>query len=447
MTNDLNPKTDPKHEGRVIVTYGRSLMALVIAHSLHKRGVEVITCDSVGLTAGSFSRYSAHNFVHADYEKDEEGFIQDLLKAVLKHKPVDERPYILMPTFREAKVLALHKHRFEGLITLAVADIEAIDKVDPKQNLVKTLDGLDVPAPKTWHPHTRDEVRAVMAEIKMPALIKAVDEVGGRGIEFFDDPKEMQTRALQRVGMENPPPLLQEGAKGEDYCVCVLYKDGQLRAHMAYHNVQNMPVAGGSGAMRETVDDAPFLRAANALMDHVGWHGVAEIDFMWDPDSFDQPKLIEVNPRFWAGLFQSVESGVDFPWLVYHLFAYGDVPAGEEVEGEVGAKTRVPGAWAAGAFADALDGIDTKGAGKAWDNMVWELEKGEPKAAFKSFAEAVDKVTDFDEAFHILKQRFGLSKGAKSEIDLHDDPMSAFGVLFVLSSLVRHGELPHELKG
>ena len=44
----------PLVAGRVILTYGRSLMALVIARSLAQRGVEIIGCDDVDLTVLSF---------------------------------------------------------------------------------------------------------------------------------------------------------------------------------------------------------------------------------------------------------------------------------------------------------------------------------------------------------------------------------------------------------
>ena len=53
MSNEENSELA---RGRVIVTYGRSLMSLAIARSLHERGVEIIGCDDVGMTALSFSK-------------------------------------------------------------------------------------------------------------------------------------------------------------------------------------------------------------------------------------------------------------------------------------------------------------------------------------------------------------------------------------------------------
>ena len=37
-------------------------------------------------------------------------------------------------------------------------------------------------------------------------------------------------------------------------------------------------------------------------------------------------------------------------------------------------------------------------------------------------------------------------KLAKSEFDVEDDPFVGLGLLFIASSLIRHGELPPEVK-
>ncbi|MEM6650570.1 MAG: ATP-grasp domain-containing protein, partial [Pseudomonadota bacterium] len=276
-------------------------------------------------------------------------------------------------------------------------------------------------------------------------LIKAVDEVGGRGIEFFDNEIDMTARAVERMQTENPPPLLQEQTPGEDYCLTVLYKEGELLAHMAYHNIQTMPSDGAAGAMRETIDDTPFLEIANKLMAEINWTGVAEIDFMWTGDPKDTPHLIEVNPRFWAGLFQSVESGIDFPWLVYHLYAYGFVP--DVNEAVVGTKTRIPVAWAAGALSEAFsEDIDMEGAQKAWREMLSDVKDGELNNAAHSLKTAFAKITNFEGAIDLLRSQSRHAQEAKSELMIKDDPLSSLGVFFVLSSLIRHGKLPPEIK-
>lgn len=434
-------------KGRAIVTYGRSLMAVVIAHSLGKRGIDVISCDSVGMTAAQFSKHTRVNFVHPDPEDGEDAYIAGLNKHIEKYAPEPGVPYVLIPGFRDAKLLSRHKDKLSPKITLAAPDYDAINKVDPKHHLFEYVKDRDVAAPLTFHPQNPSELSDALDEIELPALIKAVDNVGGRGIDFFErgEEVEMAEKAKKRTAEENPPPLIQQAAKGKDYCFCALLDKGQIKAHMAYHNIQTKPSKGGAGAMRETIEDERFIRAAQNLLGDTGWTGIAQMDFMWTGEPEDEPLLIEVNPRFWAGLFQSVESGVDFPWLLYHLFAHGDVPEGAKVK--IGTKTRLPGIWAAGALREALTNkIDFDGAEAAWDETWEHAKKGEFKSAFTDLKTAFSKITDFDDAIAFLKQQNSSAKQARSELMLGEDPATSLGVFFILSSLVRHGELPPEVR-
>ena len=89
--------------GRVIVTYGRSLMSLVIARSLHDRGVEVIGCDDVDFTVMSFSNVVSKTFTHPAVDDGEDAYIDALIENIKEHKPEDDRPYLLMPVFRNTR--------------------------------------------------------------------------------------------------------------------------------------------------------------------------------------------------------------------------------------------------------------------------------------------------------------------------------------------------------
>ncbi|MCR6659684.1 MAG: hypothetical protein NVV72_10185 [Asticcacaulis sp.] len=75
MTSDALP-------GRVILTYGRSLMALVIARSLARQGVEVIGCDDVSMTVLSFSKHVRETFTVAPWDTRPSEFLDDLEAAV-----------------------------------------------------------------------------------------------------------------------------------------------------------------------------------------------------------------------------------------------------------------------------------------------------------------------------------------------------------------------------
>ena len=56
------------------------------------------------------------------------------------------------------------------------------------------------------------------------------------------------------------------------------------------------------------------------LMDHLGWHGPAQVE--WIRDTRDgNYKLLEINPRFWGTLELSMDAGLNFAELAVRMLA------------------------------------------------------------------------------------------------------------------------------
>ena len=432
-------------KGRVILTYGRSLMALTAAQSLGKRGVEVIGCDDVDATVVGFSRYVKDYFIHAPYRKDEEQYLSDLEKHIRKFKPEDDRPYILMPMFRDAPILAEHKDRFAGLITIAAPEYDAIEKVATKDAFAATCEQLDLPAPRTLKTDNIEELEARKDEISFPALVKPYDDVGGRGIHKVKNFVELRKCYQENIEHYNQPPLVQEVIEGQDYCLAAICDQGAIVSAMAYKNLHSFPREAGAGIMRETIETAPFEDAAARLAKSLGWHGVVQFDFRWSGEPDDPPRLIEVNPRFWSGLFHSVESGADFPWLLYQLFAEGRIT--DETHVKIGFKTKMPGLWRLSAMQDIIDSEMDFGQLKAVWQKLWDKESDETfRQRLGALASSLKDSIDSEDIKTRIKEMNESGKLAKSEFDMEDDPFVGLGLLFIASSLIRHGELPPELK-
>ena len=216
--------------GTVILTYGRSLMALVIARSLARRGVEVIGCDDVAMTVLSFSKHVKETFTVAPWESRPADFLDDLENAVRVHAPSDGRPYVLMPVFREVDLIARYRRRFEPLIQVAAPAFESIDLVNPKDRLSSLAVAGNLAVPRTFRPMAVSDLAHL--PLKMPVIVKPVDGVGGRGVSLANSLDEVATQ-VEALGFD-PAPLVQEYVEGYDYCVGVLAMGGVVQAIMAY---------------------------------------------------------------------------------------------------------------------------------------------------------------------------------------------------------------------
>lgn len=430
--------------GRCVVTYGRSLMSLEIAHSLARQGVEVIGCDDVDLTVMAFSKDVKSNFVHASSSKNPERFIDDLVRQCEKHKPKDDIPYVLMPAFRDVELISKHRHRFEPWIKLTAPHADTIARVHPKQNLAETARSLGAHAPETKHFSDKDSLLEAARAVGFPVVVKPVDGVGGRGVKQLDDEDALHAHFDKNAASYEGGGLVQEPVPGDDYCLTVLYQDGELKAHMAYRNLMKMPAESGAGILRETIDDTPFLEVADKLFAPIKWNGVAEIDFRWDGNPETKPALIEVNPRFWAGLFHSIVSGVDFPWLLYQMTVTGEVS--EASEAKIGQRSKVPGLWLLASIQGiASSDLHFSRMEDAWEEARDQLKERKMMGALKAFAKKMGKTADMKDANQRMKLALADAKGAPAELLSSRDPMASLGILFVVASLVRHGKLPPEL--
>ncbi|MAW79200.1 MAG: biotin carboxylase [Parvularcula sp.] len=439
MSNEENSELA---RGRVIVTYGRSLMSLAIARSLHERGVEIIGCDDVGMTALSFSKNISGYFTHPVRTEKPEAFLDKMVEKARQYRPADGRPYVLMPAFEGMRFFAQHRERFDGIIDIAAPDFAAIDRVDPKDHLMGWAAEQGLPAPQTVKVTSEDELRAAAETVRFPVMLKAPDKVGGRGVTKAANAQELMAQYKKLVADRA---LVQEFIEGVDYCHTVIFEHGELKGSMAYKNLRQWPRTSGAGVLRETVDDAPFLETSKKLLGPLGWNGIAEIDYRWSEEGGDPAFLIEVNPRFWAGLYHSIASGVDFPWMLYELTVTGRVLS--DYERHIGERTRIPGVAMLSAVTDiAHSETDFRKLREAWRDAGRSFKEGHVGDAVRRFAKSVGEVIDHDDIAFELFQAADDVRGVRGELSFKEDRMANLGFLYVVSSIIRHGELPPEMK-
>jgi predicted ATP-grasp superfamily ATP-dependent carboligase len=108
--------------------------------------------------------------------------------------------------------------------------------------------------------------------------------------------------------------------------VCFLYDNhNKIRCSFVQREVRHFPLDIGPSTVQESVWMPELVVLAEELMSGLEWYGVVEIEFM--RDSRDGIlKLMEINPRFWNSLHLAVQSGVDFPFLLYQLAMEREVP-------------------------------------------------------------------------------------------------------------------------
>ena len=421
---------------------------MVAVRSLGKRGVEVIAGDQYAMTPASLSKYSTESFRYPDPSKEPEAFLDALEEVVIKYKPNDDRPYVLMPIHKESYLIATHRERFEPHIKLVLPAIDQILQVHNKGTLAAYAQESGLPMPNTWIPTTVDEFRAQLDEIELPAFVKIRESASGVGIKKVDTREELEKtfcKFVEHFGLADKDlPIIQAAVPGEDYCVTTLFNHGELAACMTYRNLRAYPANRGAGVMRETVSAPAMEKIAGGTLGPLGWHGVAELDFRWDGSDDSPPRLIEVNPRFWGGLIQAVESGWDYPWLVFQLAATGKVDLDDERRTDVKTETPIL------AFLATLQEMSHSERGDAALKAGWETARAEfrdgskragLKALFTGLKTGLDPVARLKEAKRVLDDH----KHNVYDVLSKEDPGPALGIFFPLAVFLKHGKVNLEL--
>ena len=437
-----------KTTGRAIVTFARGWQTLVAVRSLGRRGVEVITGDQYSMTPGSLSKYSTGKFKYPDPEKDPSGFLDALEKVVIENKPEDGRPYVLLPIHKESYLIAKHRERFEQHIALALPGIEQIMQVHNKGTLAAYAQKTGLPMPCTWIPETVDAFHKKLQEMTVPAFVKIRESSSGVGIDKVDTHEELEHTFLKFIDQfdlkSGDLPIIQSLVPGDDYCVTTLFNRGKLEACMTYRNLRTYPVKTGPGALRETVEAPAMEKIAGEVLGPLDWHGVAELDFRWDGNAESPPHLIEVNPRFWGGLIQAVESGWDYPWLVFQLAATGTVDLDTERRTDV--KTEIPML----AFLATLNELSHSEAGHAalkdgWESAKDEFHDGSKRAGLKALLKGLKTGLDPKARLAEARRVLGDHKHNVYDILSKEDPGPALGIFFPLAVFLKHGKVNIDL--
>lgn len=431
---------------KAILTFARGWNALSATRSLGRQGIEVIAGDEYPFSPTSFSKYTAASFLYPNPDRDPDGFLGALEDIIRKYRVAGE-DYVLMPFHKETYIIARNRSRFEPLIKMALPTIEQIDRVDDKGDLAQLCQQYQLPIPETYVVESRDEFIKGIESFPYPAFVKVRRSAASVGVKRVDNPHEALSAFDEFVSrFELAPeslPILQQAVPGDDYCATFLFDHGQRRATMTYHNLRTYPVKSGTGVLRETVVAPEMQQIGEMLLQKLGWHGVAEIDFRWDGDTA-QPFLIEVNPRFWGGLPQSVESGWDYPYLLYRLAVDGTVAPIDPQSSQIKTETPILALLATlSEIADDQDQMEKLRA--AFHDMRTGHAHGKRLHALRDFFERLRDTVNVSTRWHHAHALLKDHASAVSDVYSWNDPLPALGILYPLAVFLRNGSISTEL--
>lgn len=429
--------------GRVIVTHSRGWHALAMVRSLGRHGVEVFCGEEARFAPCFFSKYCVGSFQHPSVTEDPDGFIDFMVEKVRELKPEDpEEPYVLMPVHKETWLFAQHRERFEDLITVPLTTYENMGRTHDKGKLALLAEELDITIPPTRQFHDQADLYRAIPEMDFPVFLKVREGAAGVGLKKCDTAEELTSTFKEFVegfGLEPEEyPLVQAFVPGEDYCVSALFDRGRRVAMMTYHNVRSFPRGTGAGALRETVALPEAEASAQRMLEHLDWHGMAQLDYRVGDEG--TAYLIELNPRFFGGLSQAIASGADYPWLLFRMACGELIESEPEIDYEVRTEAPVLGLLAT------LDEIaHDERAMSRLQRVSEELgslgHTNVEDVRLKPLWNAIREASNPKDIKAYLGEMFEKHRDSIDDVLQSDDPRPALGVLFPIALMLKHGKL------
>jgi predicted ATP-grasp superfamily ATP-dependent carboligase len=287
------------------------------------------------------SRYSAHTLRYPRPSSEAANFDAFLMAAARRR-----RYDVLLPVSDViTRSVIANQAQLRHHTAFAVPPIEAFETVTDKARLADLAIACGVPAPDTQTLACGRELAAVLPQIHYPVVVKSfrsrIPTPGGwigTTAHYASTPGELEALYRSTPYLASFPSLIQRRVVGPGVGLFALCDHGRIVSTFAHRRLREKPPSGGVSVLRESVaPDPELVEYTRRLLEPLGWHGVAMVEFKRDLHS-GRPFLIEVNGRFWGSLQLAIDSGVDFPRLVASL------AAGERVDDarpyRIGVKSR-----------------------------------------------------------------------------------------------------------
>lgn len=316
---------------RVLVLDGNENQAVACARSLSRAGHQVsVGADTTWSKAG-WSRSCRSTFVYPAPQQDADAF------AVRIAEEATREPGTLVLPVTERTTLPLSARR--DLLVAAGARIvlpphETVLRAFDKQETVRLAGSLGIAVPRTVFIGDPEEARRAAETLTYPVVLKAGNseefscgKVRATGAPLYARDSREFAAAYEEMSRRSNSVLAQEYVEGEGAGYFALMREGELRAEFAHRRIRDVRPTGSGSAVRLSVrPDSRMREAALALLEALGWNGVAMVEFRVRPDG--EPVFMEVNGRFWNSLALAVYAGADFPALLAEMAGRGDVEPG-----------------------------------------------------------------------------------------------------------------------
>jgi predicted ATP-grasp superfamily ATP-dependent carboligase len=299
---------------RVLITDAGERSMLATSRGLAAAGYGVSAAAFGPLAPGQWSRTCSEALRVTDPRRDVAGFVADLRRYL------ERRPCAMLVPGSDFSLLAVSRERdaLDGLTRLGLPPHATVERGFNREVLAAAaaVAGLS-PAVAVRCADVGDAVRAAN-ELGYPVLLKSISTVRDRGAVVAAGPNTRRVEDEQElrsaVGFYGAAWLVQRVESGRTLSFGGVVARGRLLGAGVSEYLRTWPPAAGNVSFSVTIEPPPGLeRAVAALLEHVGWEGMFELELIETARGELIP--IDLNPRPYGSMALAVASGANLPGI------------------------------------------------------------------------------------------------------------------------------------
>jgi len=314
-----------KNQEKILILDANQRSALAATRSLGQKDLLVVCADESKKTLAGASKYASDNITYPSPYTEQDKFIDQLISSI---KSMDIR-YLLPMTDITSELALKNKSRLCD-VNILLPDYQSYMFVSDKYQLLEMSLKEDIPIPKTLFIKNQDELLLNIDNINYPVVVKpnrSIIMVDGKynktTVKYVNSKDELLNIINKYSWFRKTRFLVQEYVEGHGEGLFALFNEGEIVQYFSHKRLREKPPSGGVSVLSESIETRnEIIDIAKKILGPIKFNGVAMVEFKITKDN--KPYLMEVNGRFWGSLQLSVDSGVDFPFLLYSQFSSND---------------------------------------------------------------------------------------------------------------------------
>jgi len=261
---------------------------------------------------GLYSKYCKKRFIYPNPRTETSQFLgclQDIVK---------QNNYDCIIPFHTYTAFLLSKYRdiFSDYTRIPPPNFDVFYNAYNKIKLLKIAMKNNIPCPKTYF---SDDLKGIIDSINNYPVVVKPSKRHGIKIAICNTPNDLKENYNKMTEKYDQCIVQDYIPNGGEFGVYTIFNQHSEPIALAVHKrLRTMNNYGGLSTLRKTTKNEQLVNIAFKLLKKIRWSGAAMVEFRIDPRD-NEPKLMEINPRFWGSLQLSILSGINFPYILYQL--------------------------------------------------------------------------------------------------------------------------------